>query len=788
MNKVYRSVWSASRQCFVVAAETVRAKGKPSSSSVAALASVSMVALLGWSQPAAACPTTVSGNESACTLGAGQSVTIESTGEIVGTGVTPAISVGPSDPTSVAAGTIDNQGTLESGFRTILLDRNKSLVELNNSGTIRTTASGAGVYVFGGSSITTLTNSGLIEATNSNGTGVALDGSTIGTFVNTGTITAYGSNFYGIQAGNSSSVNVLRNSGTIGGRFGAILDPNGAIREIEILGNDTARFIGLSQAPFYFTVDAPQTKMIVTPSATYTLLTTDNFRVSNFENRGVLQLESGALGQSAAIIGDYTQTADGVLRIQVTDDTTYGQLSVKNGDVTLPSNAKFDVKVDNTDFSFTSSALTGVVSVTNGTINWDETFEITDNSVLFDFEPTLNGNSIDLKILASNGNGISNNPDLGATSNAVIATGNRVARGAAVEIDEFARIFASSGTTGNADLNDFLVSLGALTTDSQLANAVESTLPVMQGAAPRINLGTQVNMAQSIQSRQQGTLGLAAGDAFVDRHLWVKPFGSWGDQKNRNGAQGYDSKTYGVVVGVDAEISPNYRIGASFGYANSSADSNNGLNSIDVDSYLISVYGTANLSDNTSMNWQAGYSYHDNEGSRTIPLVSSVAKSDYSSQGWQLGVGLDHSIELSETVTFIPGVRLDYDRIKDKAYTETGAGGLNLDVNSNSTEQLVLGLNSRFQFDVSETSTINADIGVGHDFNAKQNSITAAYSGGGAAFTTQGIKPSKTLWNAGLGYVNQAANGTEITARADVQQRTSGQQDASASLTFRWKF
>lgn len=893
MNKVYRSVWSAARQAYVVASENTRSKDKPSKASAAV--GVAALALVGLSQPAVASCNVVAASTTACELGAGEDATISTAGSITINSsalVGGAVTVLPTE----AAGFITNDGTLAAsdGKAGVLLETDASSGLLTNRGTISATGGGSdGVRVGSGATLTELSNgpgigafgqgmagnitssaggaivsNGTITTLNNNGliqgaTGGLVLGSgarvttlnnnaggriiatgdlnpainmfadaRIVTLNNAGVIEAEGTGSAGLNMRDDTSINTLTNSGTIkgdlagvylegsvgndprittfrnsgtieGGTYSVHSTTQFGIQIIDIQGNNTARFIGQ--------VNAPNTKMVVNPGATYTLRSTDDFRTLGFENRGTVQFDSTTLsfdathiadgfrnygvmslaaGQLATLTGDFLQFNDatlgnGVIRINVTDNNSYGQLNVY-GDITLPSNARFDVNVADPNFQFTLSPLFGVVNAVggSGTLTWDETHITTDNSVLFDFIPMIDwaasSNSIMLEIVAASNNG-------GGAGNAVSTTGNRVAAGAAAVIDDLSAAFAGGGT-GNADMDSFIGSLGTLTTDAQLAAAVESTLPVLQGAAPRVNLNTQVNMAQAIQGRQQATLGLSAGDAFVDQHLWVKPFGSWGDQKNRNGAQGYDSETYGVMVGMDAEVRPDYRLGVSLGYANSQADSNNGLNSLDVDSYLVSVYGSAQVTDATSINWQAGYSHHNNEGSRRILVVDSVAKADYSSQGWHAGIGVDHAIALSESVTFIPSVTLDYDRIRDKAYRETGAGALNLSVDRNNTEQLILGVNSRLQFELTETSSLQADLGVGHDFNAKQNSITSAYVGGGNAFTTQGIEPSKSLWRAGLGYVNQTANGTEIGARADVQQRNSGQQDASASLTLRWAF
>ena len=88
---------------------------------------------------------------------------------------------------------------------------------------------------------------------------------------------------------------------------------------------------------------------------------------------------------------------------------------------------------------------------------------------------------------------------------------------------------------------------------------------------------------------------------------------------------------------------------------------------------------------------------------------------------------------------------------------------------------------------LSDTATLTANLGVGYDTMAKQSSITAAYAGGGAAFTTMGINPSPAVVNGGLGVVMKSSKTVEITGRYDVEAR-SGFLGQTVSVKARWPF
>jgi hypothetical protein len=127
--------------------------------------------------------------------------------------------------------------------------------------------------------------------------------------------------------------------------------------------------------------------------------------------------------------------------------------------------------------------------------------------------------------------------------------------------------------------------------------------------------------------------------------------------------------------------------------------------------------------------------------------------------------------------------------VQNAAYTETGAGGLNLMVASSNVAELILSADGKFTHTLSDSTQLTGNLGVGYDTIAKQASITSAFAGAPTgSFTTLGMNPSPWIGRGGAGVVRKLANGTEISARYDAETRSSGFTNQTVSVKARWGF
>jgi autotransporter family porin len=490
-------------------------------------------------------------------------------------------------------------------------------------------------------------------------------------------------------------------------------------------------------------------------------------------NAGTLTVDGGTLAihsdDTLSLNGNYTQTTAGSLSISVADDTTFGKLAVA-GTATLASNAKINVNVAVPNFSFTTTNMANIISA--GTLLSDGTFSVADNSLLFDFGAVKNGNAVDLTLAAA------------TSATTVTASAIRQAKpaalGAAKTIDA---VIASNPTSALA------TSFVGLTTEREVADAIESVLPSASGGMAQLTSTTTNAMTNVVSSRQDMQKGLSSGDDFMtDRHIWFKPFGDWTKQDTRQGVSGYDIDSYGLAMGIDGDVSSSWNVGAAFAYINSDVESNlaAGAQTVDMNSYLAKIYATMALDATTALNLQAGVGISDYDSNRRI-FNGDVANADYDSWNTQLSAELERSYQVNDKTIMTPYVHADYSYVNVDGYREFGAGALSLNVNDDSADSLIIGTGIKVNHAASDSLLLMANAGIGYDVMTDRSRLTSSFAGGGAQFTTDGIEPDEWTYNAGVGAKYRLDNGTEITANYAIDARQD-YTDQSVSANFRMMF
>lgn len=610
------------------------------------------------------------------------------------------------------------------------------------------------------------------------------DGTVTGQIINAGKIT---SSAIGIDLTNNGTVvGGLVNSGVIsGGQYAVYTDATSSIGPISISGK-TASIVG--------DVYAPASAVTVTSGSSFT--GTNAFNVASFTVAPGATLMMGTMGStamdpagikatqgvinagtlgvglhSANITGSYTQETGGTFSMSAQSISNYGQLTV-NGAVSLPSAARIFVNVAAMSVLPNKGTLVGVIS---GTSLAASTFDVTDNSALFAFKGQIDGNGVDL-VIAKNALIL---PD-------VIANHNTAAIGAATVLDQIIETSGTSGVFGNA-INAF----ARLQTSQQVSNAASETLPLLSGDSDVAVLGTLHDIDHIVQSRT-GNYGLSSGDPYLlsDRGAWVKPFGSWANQSDQNSAPGFNAQIAGVALGADGAWSPQGRVGLAFAYASTGVQGTGAQtpDSNHIDLYQFIGYGSYALDGQTEVNWQLDGGMNNNSGSRSISLVSAIARSAYYSNTAHAGVGIGRSMAFSEDTVITPSVRVDYTWIHDEAYSESGAGPLDLHVQSASLEQLLTSVNAKVTRRISDTVTFYGNLGAGYDSLARGTQVTAAFAGApGLAFLTPGVGTKPWTGFGGFGLLFTPQGGPEISVGYDVEDR-SGFIEQSVSAKLRWAF
>jgi outer membrane autotransporter protein len=377
--------------------------------------------------------------------------------------------------------------------------------------------------------------------------------------------------------------------------------------------------------------------------------------------------------------------------------------------------------------------------------------------------------------------------------------GNPSAIGAGTQLDTLRLLVSNTGTTGNVVMDNIinkLINYSAATptisSQQRVLDAVSQTMPLHAGSESAAIADSMHSVNHIVQSRQEGQQGRSSGDEFYgNKQFWLKPFGGVANQGDRSGVSGYNAKNYGLVFGADGETSSTSRVGVAFAIANSNIAGNSAvaMQSSTISTYQAVMYGSHSLDKDTDISFQGDIGNSTNRGVRNIAFMGTTAQSNYNSLSAHLGAGLARTQTLNEATSFTPSVHVDYSTVHNAAYTETGAGGLNLMVVSSNVAEFIVSADGKFAHTLSDSTQLTGNMGVGYDAMAKQASITSAFAGAPTgSFTTLGMNPSPWIGRAGAGVVRKLANGTEISARYDAETRSSGFTNQTVSVKVRCGF
>ena len=670
---------------------------------------------------------------------------------------------------------------------------------LNNSGTISASVdggAGVGVYVTGNLS-GALNNSGTISAAMNAvygwATGVQV-GTLSGTLTNSGTISAAMNGVYGwatgVQVGTLSGT--LTNSGTISAAMNGVYGRAVGVQVSTLDGtlNNSGRITASApdgQAFSLYIGDGKGSSTGVVNNQVGGYLGGNLYigdSVARVTNAGTIAIPEPAVGDlqlfrgfisGGYIAGDYQQLAGGRVDLGVSNAASYGSLHV-GGTADLRASNLMGIHAKPNNTLLAGDKLTNVLSSDNpllGVANGTSVSVV--GTPLFGFSGAGNAeNGIDVTVTSKN------------TFTGILG------KGVANALDGLV-----TGYSGTGAMDPLLDALYGLDSVDELKDVATRLAPSLSDGMNRTAASVIGDVNRIINSRQFANRGQSSGDSFYgDRYFWFKPFGSYAKQGEHSDVMGYNANSYGLVFGVDGEISDTTRIGGAFAYATSNVDGESSTvkQSGDVDSYLLTAYGSHSLDAVTNVNFQAGYGVQRNDSKRVIAvgglwaLPTSTATADYNGWSANLGVGVERAYAINQSTTFIPSVRADYIKVHNDGYNEKGAGVLNLDVGSSKAESLVLGVDGKFDFAIDETSKITANLGIGYDVLNDQGSVTSAFVGGGGAFTTDGTDQSPWVYRGGLGYVMSKTKSLELSVRYDIEGRSSDFTNQTGSLNLRMPF
>lgn len=674
---------------------------------------------------------------------------------------------------STVDGTVRNSGTLSAHEIGLLVSGSTVKGGIVNTGRIEAPA---GVQL-GNSRIASIDNRGVIQGGDD---GVLTLGSVqiSGDINNRGSLLAESTSPFTLLLVDSQVGGRLASSGTISGQNGINLRNSSIAGGIDISGKVLAdpvsgfavdidaastvpqlRIGGHDSAQFSGTVRTAATPVLVTPGSTFTLQDGNRFEVPTFTNQGTLAVAAQGADRDdpgapphaavATIQGDYLQASGATFSTRVADASTYGQLRV-SGTATLPHQANVFVNVANAAQPFSVASLNNVISA--GTLASDGTYHVTSNSQLFTFSGVKDDNTLDLKLAPKSATGVS-----------AAIQGNSAALGAARVLD--------GQLAANSALASYFVSA---TSSAEVARAVSQSLPLTNSLPASQSMQEQI--VDTLRERLAEAPMLAPGFAQPQSAMWIKSFGA---RMNDNQHSAFNASVGGTLFGADAQLSKTTRIGVAFAYGTSqaadagpAAGRNNQL-----ELYQFSGYGSHLLDDVTELSVHVGMGHNQNDGRRSLDFGGSSGQADatVASQIISSGVALSRRVPLSAATTVTPSLSADYTRVHDDAYRESGSSAiapLLLDVKARSTDQMLLGFDTRISHDLAPGMQVKGKLGVAYDVIDQGNAVTAAFAGApGQTFTTPGNDLGPWVLRGGLEFTSVSRSGNSVAFAMDMQTR-----------------
>jgi len=491
------------------------------------------------------------------------------------------------------------------------------------------------------------------------------------------------------------------------------------------------------------------------------------FTGGTLTNNGTMDLTN-----STVTAANYTAGSGSNLRVTVSDSTHAGKLVLNTGGANL-----------------STTSLTVTFGVNSGFIASGTTYTLVDGGNTSQLQGSLLASNTGVyRISTSLVTGGAANSDIVLTVGR-ISTSNVVNGGSGKAV---AHVLDVLGAGATGALNTVQGLIGSQLTAQGVDNVVQTLLPGVDGAgATNVEVTNATGNQVSKRLASLRSSGVATGDPMATSHLWVEGFGSSIDQDNRNGQYGYDATSGGVTFGVDSDmVLEGVTTGASFSYAQSSVDSKSVSNaSTDINSYIGTLYGSKVMDDGLFINGQLGFGYNDYETERT---VSGVGQAKGDTNGWQATAKVEAGKDFAmDAITLTPLASLQYTYVDIDGYTETGAGGANLTVNPDamSTVDAAVGGQIAYAYPLRNGGSLVPSAHAKYVYRMGDTALdtTSRFTGGGAAFSTGGVKADRSSVNLGAGLLLTTVGGTDLSLNydADIRSNLIGH---SGQVKARWAF
>ena len=660
-------------------------------------------------------------------------------------------------------GSIENTGTLSlEAEDSVTLEVARSIVEgaLNNSGSIIAVGDDSpALHVIESEIDGGFINSGTISATGNNVTAADFDlNAVIGEFTNTGTITAEGEASMAVLI-DGATVDTITNTGTIaGGNVGRAIDQ---VYPTEISANPELHINhngGLIAGKDYAVIGSDAVASILNWNAGE--IQGDLQSLFQVNVNGDVDFDGGVIQAHDFVM----VSKDAVLNLMQSQTSVLGDLTLEEGGavgLTLSPSVDESTPVLLVEgvATFADGSKVLVAADTKDFLGEGREFVLIKADTLIDSGVDLESQSLALNLTRLEGGDDENaiavhvqTKDRSAMMAEIASAGGNVNAQAAGA--EFVQLMSDVAATHGDDAV-FQAMMGA-STGAELANLSKQLSPDASGAASQAARSTQSLSSNAVANRSSNLRsGMSSGVDLSKTGVWARGLKSSAEQDMRDGIDGYDADAVGVLIGADAQITPELTAGAYFGQTKTDVKSDIG-NKVDADNNIVGLYTTWNR-DGVFVDTNLSYGVGDNESKRFI--AGTTAEGSYDSKMLGLSITAGNTYDV-EGLQVEPRVSARYSKLEIDGYTETGSLAA-LSVGDQRLEVGELGAGLRVSGQVAFAGGIlepEASFMAYHDLIQDEANSTAAFVVGGNTFVSSGADAVKNSYEAGVGATYRRGN------------------------------
>jgi len=451
-----------------------------------------------------------------------------------------------------------------------------------------------------------------------------------------------------------------------------------------------------------------------------------------------------------------------------------GPLDLSNDTLQIVMGPQSEVLVNET----IASAIIGNTAATIGPN------QFVDNSYLYNFNLLANGNDFDLVISV-------NSLDASATTANNLNVANTVLRNLA--------------NVSSPQLNTLQSALGNDSTQEAFNERLEALQPTVDNGyvAASLAVSDQVHKltgkrvdqlyGQKIISRSKqllaGSKNLSTGrKRTVNKSkfnngsgvFWAQGYGSSATQNNKDGLDGFDMSSGGVVFGADTgDMNKDMLLGMAVMAGGASIESKNAnATQTDVESYGLAFYGGHKMPNKTLLSGSASYIHSSNKATRykVGGISGNNASHDNVTEHISLHSKLSHKYKTVKNLTITPSATLGYDYVRANKYAEDGQTDLALIVDPEPVHMMAAGVGvdldwrhqtlnglrlnptayARYQYDI---------------LNKGVESISSFKVAPQQTFVTKGFDPQRSVINLGAGVSAEITEDWDVIAGYDFEYK-----------------